>query len=219
MMHRRQSSVAGRQSTRRHRGTISLVLAIVVSLFACTPAEQKPFNPEGLTGPRPNPPIAKPDFVLTDTDGKPYDFRKETEGKVALLFFGYTSCPDVCPVHLANIAAALQKLSPEVNNTVQVVFVTTDPARDSAAVVRKWLDHFDKRFVGLTGDSAQIVAAMKQIPVLGPIIPQKTEDGGYGINHSTLVIAFTRDNLAHVFYPFGVRQADWAKDLQILASR
>ncbi len=195
-----------------------LVLVAALAL-ACKPAEQRPFNPEGLSGPRPTPPIAKPDFVLTDTEGKPYDFRKRTEGKVALLFFGYTNCPDVCPVHLANIAAALQKSSPEVNNTVEVVFVTTDPARDSSAAIRKWLDHFDTRFVGLTGDTAQIVAAMKQVPVLGPIIPQATEDGGYGINHSTLVIAFTRDNLAHVFYPFGIRQAEWAKDLQILASR
>lgn len=196
-------------------------LVIVSSLVtACKPAEPKPFNPEGLSGPRPTPPIPKPDFVLTDTDGKPYDFRKETEGKVALLFFGYTSCPDVCPVHLTNIAAALQKLSPEVNNAIQVVFVTTDPQRDSAAVIRRWLDHFDKRFVGLTGDSTAIVKAMSQIGVLGPILVEPgKEPGSYGIGHSTLVIAFTRDNLAHVFYPFGVRQADWAKDLQILAAR
>ncbi len=186
---------------------------------ACKPAEPRAFNPEGLSGPKPNPPIVKPDFVLTDTDGKPYDFRKETEGKVALLFFGYTNCPDVCPVHLTNIAQALQKLSPEVNQAVQVVFVTTDPARDTPEVIRKWLDHFDTRFVGLTGDTATIVAAMGQAKV-GPILREEgNEPGKYGIGHSTLVLAFSRDNLAHVFYPFGIRQSDWAKDLQILAAQ
>jgi protein SCO1/2 len=195
------------------------VAFLTFGAVACKPTEAKPFNPEGLSGPQPTPPIPKPDFVLTDTDGKPFDFRKETEGKVALLFFGYTSCPDVCPVHLANIAQALSRLGPEVNEAVEVVFVTTDPARDSAAAIRKWLDHFDRRFVGLRGDTTQIVAAMKQMPVLGPILVQPTDSGGYGIGHSTLVIAFTRDNLAHVFYPFGIRQADWAKDLQILAAR
>lgn len=196
-----------------------MTVAILAFGASCKPAEAKPFNPEGLSGPQPSPPIQKPDFVLTDTDGKPYDFRKETEGKIALLFFGYTNCPDVCPVHLTNIAAALQKLSPEINNAVQVVFVTTDPARDSSAAIRKWLDHFDRRFVGLTGDTAQIIAAMKQVPVLGPIVREQLDSTSYGIGHSTLVIAFSRDNLAHVFYPFGIRQADWAKDLQILATR
>jgi protein SCO1/2 len=199
--------------------TVICHLVILSSAVACKPAEPKPFNPEGLSGPKPVPPIPKPDFTLTDTEGKPYDFRKETEGKVALLFFGYTNCPDVCPVHLANIAAALQKLSPDVNEAVKVIFVTTDPARDSAAAIRAWLDHFDKRFIGLTGDTTTILAAMSQVKV-GPILKEPgKEPGSYGIGHSTLVIAFTRDNLAHVFYPFGVRQADWAKDLQILATR
>lgn len=198
---------------------ILLLMALLAAFASCKPAEPKPFNPDGLSGPKPIPPIPKPDFVLTDTEGKPYDFRKETEGKVALLFFGYTNCPDVCPVHLTNIAAALQKLSPEVNQAVQVVFVTTDPERDSAAVIRKWLNHFDRRFVGLTGDTTAIQAAMKQVNV-GPILREPgKEPGSYGIGHSTLVIAFSRDNLAHVFYPFGVRQSDWAKDLQILATR
>lgn len=199
----------------RHLSSV-ILLTLLALAPACQPAEAKPFNPEGLSGPKPNPPIPKPEFVLTATDGKPYDFRKETEGKVALLFFGYTNCPDVCPVHLTNIAQALQKLSPEVNQAIQVVFVTTDPARDTPEVIRKWLDHFDTRFVGLTGDTATIAKAMAQSKV-GPILVQPDSAGGYGIGHSTLVLAFTRDNLAHVFYPFGIRQADWAKDLQILA--
>ncbi len=201
--------------TRTRCRTASLV-ATMLLIGACAQEPPKPFNPTGLAGPQIQPPVPKPDFVLTTTDGKPFDFRKETEGKVALLFFGYTHCPDVCPVHLANIAAALKKLGPDVSNGLQVVFVTTDPARDTPEVVRAWLDKFDARFVGLTGDSAAIAAAMGQLQ-FGQTIrePGPTPDT-YTIGHSTLVLAFTRDNLAHVVYPFGIRQADWARDLQLL---
>jgi protein SCO1/2 len=200
-------------------------LLAVTLLAACsdraprTPAGSAPQPPnlEGLAGPTVTPAIPKPDFVLTATDGTPFDFRKETEGKIALLFFGYTNCPDICPVHLANIAAALQKLGPEAQQAIQVVFVTTDPARDTPEVVRAWLDKFDRRFVGLTGDSAQVAAALAQLKMGGTSRAQGEKPGQYFIGHSSLVLAFTRDNLAHVVYPFGIRQADWVRDLQILA--
>jgi protein SCO1/2 len=206
-------------SLRPRRLAPALLLVALALGSACKPAEPKSFNPEGLSGPKPNPPIPKPEFVLTDTDGKPYDFQKETNGKITLLFFGYTNCPDVCPVHLTNIAAALQTLSPEVNQAIKVVFVTTDPARDTPEVMRKWLDHFNPAFVGLRGDTTTVAAIMQQTKV-GPIlVEQGPKPGSYGIGHSTLVLAFTRDNLAHVFYPFGIRQSDWAKDLQLLAER
>lgn len=191
-------------------------LAGALLVAACSPAPPKPFNPDGLAGPQVQPPIPKPDFTLTTTDGRAFDFRKETEGKVALLFFGYTNCPDVCPVHLANIAAALKTLGPDVNNGLRVVFVTTDPARDTPDKMRAWLDKFDPRFIGLTGDSTAIAAAMGRLK-LGQTVkePGATADT-YTIGHSTLILAFTRDNLAHVVYPFGIRQADWARDLQLL---
>ncbi|MEE8175168.1 MAG: SCO family protein, partial [Gemmatimonadota bacterium] len=74
-------------------------------------------------------PGPRPDFTLTDTRGRPFDFRRETDGKVALLFFGYTHCPDVCPVQMAGIAAVLRDLPWEIRDRIEVVFVTTDPAR------------------------------------------------------------------------------------------
>ncbi|MDH5284318.1 MAG: SCO family protein [Gemmatimonadota bacterium] len=195
-----------------------LVTASVALLAApsCRPAPRKPFNPEGLTAPKVSPPIPKPDFVLATTDGAPFDFRRETEGYVTLLFFGYTNCPDICPVHLANIAVALKKLGPEVNNAVKVVFVTNDPARDTPTVLRTYLDRFDQRFIGLTGDSLAITNAMRQLN-LSPIVREEgTQPGGYTIGHSAIVLAFTRDNFAHVVYPFGIRQDDWARDLVLL---
>lgn len=185
--------------------------------LACKPASSGAFNPDGLAGPQINPPLPKPDFVMQTTDGKPYDFRKETQGFVALLFFGYTHCPDVCPVQMANVAAALGKLSPEINNAVKVVFVTTDPARDTPTVLRTWLDKFDPRFIGLTSDSATVVNVTQALRMPPPVREQEPGDASYSIGHAAFVIAFTRDNLAHVIYPFGIRQADWARDLQILA--
>lgn len=202
--------------TRFVRATLVAAVLTIVATTGCKPATRRPFNPDKLAAPKVTPPIPKPDFVLTRTDGTPFDFRRETEGYVTLLFFGYTNCPDICPVHLANIAAALKKLGPEVNNAIKVVFVTNDPARDTPEVLRTYLDRFDKRFIGLTGDSAAIAAAMQQLH-LSPIQREEgTQPGGYTIGHSAIVLAFTRDNLAHVVYPFGIRQEDWTSDLVLL---
>ena len=193
-----------------------IALAAVVLALACRPTEARTFNPDGLAGPTISPPLPKPDFVMPTTEGRAFDFRKETEGFVTLLFFGYTHCPDVCPVHLANIAAALSKSSPEVNNGVKVVFVTTAPARDTPAVVRAWLDKFDPRFIGLVSDTVSILKVLGELRQ-GPISREQAPgDSTYYIGHSAIVMAFTRDNLAHVVYPFGVRQADWARDLELL---
>src|SRR5580704_16384406 len=104
------------------------------------------------------PPLPKPRFVLTDTSGAPFDFWNRTQGSVTLLFFGYTYCPDQCPMHMANLGAALKSMPAGIADQVKLVFVTTDPARDSPSVVRRWLDLFDQRFVGLTGTERAIEA-------------------------------------------------------------
>jgi protein SCO1 len=198
----------------RYLGLIAI--SSIVLATACRASEAKTFNPDGLAGPKISPPVPKPDFVMPTTEGKPFDFRKDTEGFVTLLFFGYTHCPDVCPVHLANIAEALSKAGPEVSNGVKVVFVTTDPARDTPAVVRAWLDKFDTRFIGLVTDTSSVLKVLNQLQQ-GPITREQAPgDSTYYIGHSAIVMAFTRDNLAHVIYPFGVRQADWARDLELM---
>lgn len=89
------------------------------------------------------PPLTKPAFTLNDTSGVAFDFRDRTEGRVTLLFFGYTNCPDQCPMHMANIGAALKNLPADIADQVKLVFVTTDPARDTPAKLRRWLDMFE----------------------------------------------------------------------------
>jgi protein SCO1 len=161
------------------------------------------------------PPLPKPKFTLSDTSGAPFDFWSETQKYVTLLFFGYTHCPDECPLHMANIASSLQQLSPEVGEQVKVVFVTTDPARDSAPALRAWLDNFDRRFIGLTGSEAAIAAAERAAHITPASKTEHTHQD-YGVNHSSFVLAYTKDNQAHVIYPGGVTAADWAQDLPLL---
>jgi len=161
------------------------------------------------------PPLPKPKFTLMDTSGAPFDFWSETQRHVTLLFFGYTHCPDECPLHMANIASSLQQLPTEIGEQVKVVFVTTDPARDSAPVLRAWLDNFDRRFIGLTGSEAAITAAQRAA-YLAPARKTAHTDHDYGVSHASFVLAYTKDNLAHVIYPGGVTSVDWAQDLPLL---
>ena len=120
----------------------------------------------------------------------------------------------MCPVHLANIAGAVKQLPPADQAKIRVVFVTVDPARDTAAALREYLDRFDRRFIGLTGDSASIAWVFTQLRLDHPMDHAVEVDRDvYTIAHNALVLAFTRDNLAHVAYPFGMKPADWAHDL------
>ena len=158
------------------------------------------------------PPLPKPRLTLTDTSGAPFDFWAKTQGNVTLLFFGYTNCPDECPLHMANIKRGLEKMAPALREQVKFVFVTTDPARDTPKLLRAWLDNFDKRFIGLTGSEVAVEAAQS---ATGVPVAKKTARAGsnYAVNHANFVLAYTKDNLAHVIYPGGVTQQDWAHDL------
>jgi protein SCO1 len=161
------------------------------------------------------PPLPKPGFVLTDTSGAAFDFRQRTDGYVTLLFFGYTYCPDQCPMHMANLGTALKKLPAEIANQVKLVFVTTDPARDSAVVVRRWLDLFDRRFIGLTG-TERAIEAVERAAGVPPATKTGPANGNYGVAHANFVLAYSKDNLAHVIYPGGVSKDDWVHDLSLL---
>jgi protein SCO1/2 len=165
-----------------------------------------------------SPPLPKPKFTLTDTSGAPFDFSVKTQGYVTLLFFGYTHCPDMCPLQMSTLAQAYRKLPPVIADRFKVVFVTTDPARDTPQVLRSWLDHFDKRFIGLTGSQAAIDAAQVSAEMAPAKKSTVRSDGNYEVGHSLFVFAYTKDNLAHVLYPGGVQEADWAHDLPFLPS-
>ncbi|HUL02477.1 MAG TPA: SCO family protein [Gemmatimonadales bacterium] len=162
------------------------------------------------------PPLPQPDFTLTTTDGKPFHFKAETQGYVSLLFFGYTHCPDVCPVHMANLASVLDRLPVGTAGSIKVIFVTVDPARDTPRELRKWLDHFRPSFIGLWGSLAEVNQVQSRFGMPATEI-EKLPDGSYAVGHGAAVIASVGDSV-RVLYPFGVRQADWLEDLPRLVA-
>jgi protein SCO1/2 len=190
-------------------------VSLLFLLAACT--GDTPRSPEGWHGADVATPFAMPAITLTDSDGDPWPLADSTRGKVALVFFGYTSCPDICPVHLANIAAVLDKLDDAVQRDIVTIFITTDPARDSLPRLRQWVKQFHPRFVGLTGTAEELAAAQRAFGV-AEAAQVAVPDREYLVQHAGQVIAFDRSGQARVQYPFGTRQHDWARDLPRLVT-
>ncbi|MFJ2262279.1 SCO family protein [Streptomyces sp. NPDC087844] len=167
-------------------------------------------------------PFEKPDLVLTDTHGKKYDLREATAGKPTLVYFGYTNCPDVCPLTMNNIAVAKKqlaqdkKLSQAEKDSLRVVFVTTDPERDTPAALGKWLKGIDPDVVGLTGSFDTIQAGARTLGI-SIEAPTKGKDGKVTSMHGTQVIAFSpKTDGGYVLYGEDATVDDYTKDLPAL---
>lgn len=210
---------------RSHRWLAGLLLGGVLAFAACSPrgSGEKGADAEAsgsdFRGVITSPPREKPDFTLTDFNGKPFNFRQDTHGKVTLLFFGYTHCPDVCPLHVANVATVLKKLPFEAREAIRFVFVTTDPDRDTPERLKEWLGNFDSTFIGLRGSVEEvnrILYTMRMPPI---DLSQKPSGAAaeYLVGHAAQVVAYGLDGYSRLEYPFGIRQEDWAHDLPKLA--
>ncbi|WP_256790080.1 MULTISPECIES: SCO family protein [Frankia] len=169
----------------------------------------------GFAGTRLDPSIPRPAFTLSDTAGRTFDFRTRTAGKVAVLFFGYTRCPDVCPTTMADLAAARALLPVEVRRRVDVVFVTEDPASDTAPVLRRWLDQFDPTFVGLRGGTTATGAVLDQLKLPRTVIKEGV--GGESVEHSGVVYLFSPKDTTTVIHTGGTTAQQYAADLTRLA--
>lgn len=130
-----------------------------------------------------------PDLPFTDTDGHRVSLAGEARTPVTLVFFGYTHCPDVCNVVLANVASALRGSPPAVRENVRLVFVSTDPARDTPPVVREYLDRFDPGFAGLAAPVGTIEKAAKAL-YISYEKPDGTTGGSYEVDHGTYTTGF-----------------------------
>ncbi|MFE6334084.1 SCO family protein [Streptomyces sp. NPDC057798] len=157
-------------------------------------------------------PFEKPDLVLTDTHGRTYDFREETAGKPTLIYFGYTNCPDVCPLTMNNIAVAKKQLPKAQQDELRIVFVTTDPERDTASALGTWLKGIDRQVVGLTGDFDTIQAGARTLGI--SIEPPHKEKGKTVSTHGTQVIAFSpKTDGGYVLYGEDATVDDYTADL------
>jgi protein SCO1 len=167
------------------------------------------------------PGVPKPAVELTDTEGRPYNLAQATTGKVTLVYFGYTHCPDLCPINMALTAAALRDLPAAEREKIAVVFITTDPARDTPKVIRAWLDRFDSSFVGLTGTVADIHAAEEQVqmplsyPANSPA--EITETGqDYRVVHAGYTLVYAQNGRADLSVDDSARPDQYAVTLEHL---
>jgi protein SCO1 len=191
---------------------VPLLAAILVAGCSAKPAAPDASVSE-IRAPRLLQAIPRPGFILTRSDGTPFNFRNETRGTLTFLFFGYTNCPDVCPLHMQNIAAVLDSLPEEAARRVRFVFVTTDPERDTPDRLASWLAGFDAAFIGLTGDARALEVAQRSVGA--PVAGKEAADssGGYGVAHAAQLFAFTPDDSCHVVYPWGVKREDFISDI------
>jgi len=213
------------------RPTARLVAAAVVAVTAAGCGGQSaprasPDNPAGVVisnvtgqgqfnGAEPARPYTMPDITLTATDNRPFNLVSDTSSPVTLVFFGYIHCPDVCPLVMSDLAYTVLHLPADVRDQTQVVFITTDPGRDSPAALRSYLDRYDPDFVGLTGDLRDIVAVAHDMGV--PIEGRHTlPGGGYGVGHGAQVIGFKGDS-APVIWTAGTPTDDMISDVTELA--
>ena len=191
---------------------LALLLLASMALAGCARSQASEF-----TGAVLHQQYHAPDTMLTDTEGKPFSLASSTDKRLTLIFFGYTHCPDECPTTMATLASAMLQLDEADRDDVQVVFVTTDPARDTAPVIRHWLDRFDPSFVGLTGSLPTItkVATDVGVPVLkGKRLPS----GGYDVTHGTQVLAVDGKNTVPVVWTLGTTAPEFAHDIHQLLS-
>ncbi len=171
----------------------------------------------GWAGTLLDPPFDKPDVTLTNLDGTPFPFREATDGKLTVLFFGFTSCPDVCPVFLSSIARGREMVDGPGSNP-QVLFVGVDTARDTPEVMKTYLANVDETFTGLTGTPAAIDAAVSALKMEAVQIGEPDAEGNYDVGHPARVYVFSPDNTAHRLYRHDVTPRQWARDLPILAA-
>ena len=167
---------------------------------------------DGYAGAALDTPYTVPTTALTDTDG---DARALTDSQapLTLVFFGYTKCPDICQIVMSNIASALTRLDEADRERVEVAFVTTDPARDTAPVLRDYLDQFDPSFTGLTADLPTVVEVARELKVFVEK-GQKLPSGGYEVVHGDPVLGVEDGERATIVWPKETSAAELAADIE-----
>lgn len=152
-------------------------------------------------------------LALTDHTGTPRTL-DDFKGKVVLMFFGFTHCPDVCPTTMLDLKNTMKLLGDKADE-VQVLFVTVDPERDTQEVLAKFVPSFDSRFIGLRGDAEQTVETVKNFKIYYAKVPGKSEND-YSIDHSAGMYAFDKQGKVRLYLGYGQKPEDIANDVQNL---
>lgn len=201
------------RTRQRARAAAMLALACVMTLAtACTTEKQVDF-----AGTVVDPPFAVADIALRNTrTGAPFSFAEDLSSPLTLVFFGYSGCPDICPTVLSSLASGLTQLEPAQREQVNVFMATTDPARDTAPVLKEYLARFDPAYAGITGDIRDIAAVGKSVGVY--VDEGKALDGGgYEPNaHGTYVVAIHDDGSAPAVWGRDTSPSQFAADITLL---
>ncbi|WP_414448038.1 SCO family protein [Burkholderia sp. 22PA0099] len=199
-------------SAGRRTATLAIAGALVgATLLAGCKQNEPSFNNLDITG---NTQFGK-DFALPDTDGKIRTLA-DYRGKVVVLLFGYTHCPDVCPTTLAELAQALQQLGPDVAKQVQVLFVSVDPKRDTPTVLSQYVSAFDPSFRALRpADDAQLKQVTNDFRISYEQVAGSKPDN-YSMNHTAASVIFDPNGKLRLFARDGQGVPPWVHDLPLL---
>jgi protein SCO1/2 len=188
--------------------TAGLLVAGAGGLLAACTEPKPPFQAVDVTGAE----YAR-DFQLPDQNGQTRSM-KDFKGKVVVLFFGYTQCPDVCPTTMAEIAQAKKLLGPD-GEKVQALFVTLDPERDSPDVLKRYMANFDPSFIALRGTPEQLAAAAKDFKVYYKKAEGKTPTS-YTVDHSAASFIYDTQGRLRLYARYGGGAQALASDLKLL---
>jgi protein SCO1 len=153
-------------------------------------------------------------LALTDHTGKPRTLA-DFQGKIVVIFFGFTQCPDVCPTTLAEMAKVIKELGPD-GNKVQVLFVSVDPDRDTKDLLKQYVTAFNPAFLGLSGDMAATVRVAKEFKVYVQKQPPKTPGGSYSVDHSAGTFILDGQGRLRLFAQYGAGAASLLGDIRTL---
>ncbi len=193
-----------------NRRLIYVVLAIIVLLIGAAVYEFA--KPATFYGSRIEPPKPMPDFTLQSVSGPVTlsDFR----GKYVVLYFGYTSCPDICPTISAALKAALNKLG--LDAQVQVIFVSVDYKRDTPEKVSNYMQNFRPDFIGLTGAQGEIDQVTQEFGIYYKLNDPDPATGAYLVDHTATILVLDRDGALVMTWSYDQQPNEIASDLQIL---
>jgi protein SCO1/2 len=193
----------------KHAFTTLLVCTFVSVPLAAAEVPELPFKSGSF-----EPARMAPDFELDSSSGAPFMLSRY-RGKVVALAFGFTHCVRICPTTLATLAQVSTKLGADANK-LQVVFVTVDPERDSAARLREFLGLFNPSFLGVTGTSSQLEALRQAYGITIDREATPDERLGYQVHHSSSILLIDREGKLRLFVPFGKPADHIVHDVKLL---
>jgi protein SCO1/2 len=193
---------------RRRLSSVAVILVVAGMIAGCTGRESYQFK-----GGEIQPPSMAAPLKLTDQYGNPFSL-ETVKGNVALVYFGYASCPDLCPTTLSDFAVVKDELGTAADR-VRFILVTVDPERDTPERMEQYLSFFDPDFIGLWGTEAEIEDAKAGYGAISRKV-ESTSGAGYLVDHSSLIYLIDREGRLRLTYPYGIDPLSIVEDIRHL---